>query len=113
MTSGTGIASAVAVAGRVAVCAGVWDLVGGVPDDYDECNWSAGDATTDGSTVYLATSAGHFKLMDTRASNTTAGPNIIIANRWEDSCGVSGGGGGVTTGNSSAPARLGTYVCVC
>lgn len=80
-------------------CTGVWDVVGGVPDDYDECNWSAGDATLDGSTVYLATSAGQFKLMDTRAPDNTAPPHLIIANRL-----VPSGGGDA---NRLVPGGLG------
>lgn len=64
-----------------AVCPGVWQLVGGVPDDADESNWSAGDASPDGTAIYLATSAGQFRLMDTRCDNSAAGPPLVIANR--------------------------------
>lgn len=61
---------------------GVWGIVGGVPDDLDECNWSAGDATPDGSTVFLATSEGQFSLMDTRTANSSSvAPHLTIANR--------------------------------
>lgn len=71
------------------MCAGVWGIVGGVPHDLDECNWSAGDATPDGSTVFLATSAGQFSLMDTRTANSSsAAPHLTIANRSALNSGV-------------------------
>lgn len=71
------------------MCAGVWGIVGGVPDDLDECNWSAGDATPDGSTVFLATSAGQLSLMDTRTANSSsAAPHLTISNRCALNWGV-------------------------
>lgn len=70
--------------------AGVWDLVAGVPDSHDN-NFSAGDATPDGSTIYLATSSGLFTQLDTRANSastsTSTQQQLMIANRCV-CCGV-------------------------